>query len=48
MEKIKGRIKQDGIEFDAFRCKSCGEKIMNMKQLKNLADKYRELRKAKN
>lgn len=47
MEKIKERIEQDGIEFDGFRCKSCGEKIMDMNQLKNLADKYREFKKAK-
>ena len=47
MEKIKERIEQDGIEFDAFRCKSCGVKIMDMKQLKGLADKYREFKKAK-
>lgn len=47
MEKIKDVIKQDGVEFEAFRCKSCGEEIMNMKQLKVLAQKYRKLRKAK-
>ncbi len=47
MEKIKDTIKQDGIEFEAFRCKSCGEEIMNMNQLKSLAQKYRKLRKTK-
>ena len=47
MEKIKDRIEQDGVEFGAFRCKSCGEEIIDMKQLKVLASKYRELRKAK-
>lgn len=47
MEKIKDVIKQDGIEFEAFRCSSCGEEIMDMKQLKVLASKYRKLRKAK-
>lgn len=47
MEKIKDMIKQDGVEFEAFRCKSCGEEIMDMKQLKVLAHKYRKLRKAK-
>lgn len=47
MERIKDKIKQDGVEFEAFRCKSCGEEIMNMKQLKVLAQKYRKLRQAK-
>ena len=47
MEKIKDVIEQDGLEFKAFKCKSCGEEIMNMKQLKSLARKYRKLRKAK-
>jgi len=40
MEKVKDVIKQDGAEFEAFRCKFCGEEIMNMKQLKVLAHKY--------
>ena len=47
MKKIKDSIKQDGVRFEAFRCESCGEEIMNMSQLKSLANKYRELRKAK-
>ena len=47
MEKIKDTIKQDGINFEAFKCKSCGEEIMNMKQLEVLAKKYRDLRKSK-
>jgi|SRR3989338_9313247 len=47
MEKIKDVIKQDRVEFEAFRCKSCREEIMDMKQLKNLAGEYRKLRKAK-
>ena len=47
MKKIRDVIKQDGIEFEAFRCKFCGEEIMDMKQLKVLAHKYRKLRHAK-
>lgn len=47
MKKIKDSIKQDGIGFEAFKCASCGEEIMNMSQLKSLASKYRTLRKAK-
>lgn len=47
MEKIKDTIKQDRIEFEAFRCKLCGEEVMNMKQLKNLSQEYRKLKQAK-
>ena len=47
MEKVKDKIDNDGIEFEAFKCSSCGEEIMNMSQLRSLAGKYRKLRKAK-
>ncbi len=47
MEKIKDEIKQDNVIFEAFKCSSCGEELMNMKQLKELSNKYRELRKSK-
>ena len=47
MIKQKDIMEQDGIEFENFKCNSCGEEIMNMKQLKALATKYRKLRKAK-
>ena len=47
MKKLKDIMEQDGIEFEAYQCSKCGEEIMNMKQLKALAGKYRKLRKAK-
>jgi len=47
MKEQKEIMEQDGIEFEAYKCPKCGEEIMNMKQLKVLADKYRQLRKAK-
>ncbi|HLC58042.1 MAG TPA: hypothetical protein VJH95_05690 [Candidatus Nanoarchaeia archaeon] len=47
MEKVKDRIAEDNIEFEALKCSSCGEEIMNMPQLKSLAGEYRKLRKAK-
>ena len=47
MEKRKDIMEQDGIEFEAYKCSACGEEIMDMKQLKVLAGKYRELRHAK-
>lgn len=47
MERMKDSIKQDGIDFDAYRCTKCGEEIMTMSQLKVLANKYRKLRKSR-
>lgn len=47
MEKVKDTIKQDAVEYEALKCKICGEELMNMHQLKSLACKYRKLRKAK-
>lgn len=47
MEKVKDIMKQDNIDFEAFKCLSCGEEILDMKQLKILAGKYRKLRKIK-
>ncbi len=47
MEKKKDVMEQDGMEFEAYKCAECGEEIMDMKQLKVLASKYRKLRRAK-
>ncbi len=47
MKKITDIMKEDGIAFEAFRCGSCREEIMTMKQLKHLARQYRKLRTAK-
>lgn len=47
MEKVNDKIEKDGVEFEAYRCSSCGEEIMDMNQLKVLAAKYRKLRKNK-
>lgn len=47
MKKIKDVMPVEKICFEAFECSSCGEELMNMDQLKALANKYRKLRKAK-
>ena len=47
MVKIEDSIKQDGVTFNAYRCSACGEELMDMQQLKEMATKYRVLRKAK-
>ncbi len=47
MEKIEDSIEQDKITFNAYKCGQCGEELLDLKQLKELALKYRQLRKAK-
>lgn len=47
MEKIFGEMPKEKVEYEAYKCISCGEEILTMDQMKNLADKYKELRKAK-
>lgn len=45
MKPSKGEM--DGVSYGFFKCDRCGEEILDMPQLKSLARKYRELRKAK-
>lgn len=47
MIQIKDSIKEDNVEFEAYKCNKCGEELLDMQQLKGLATKYRGLRKAK-
>jgi hypothetical protein len=47
MRKVRDVIPEDKITFEAYQCGSCGEELMGMLQLKQLAAKYRELRKAR-
>lgn len=47
MNEIEDKIEQDKVAFTAYKCEKCSEEIMNMKQLKSLAVKYRALRRAK-
>ncbi|MFH1255775.1 MAG: AbrB/MazE/SpoVT family DNA-binding domain-containing protein [Candidatus Diapherotrites archaeon] len=34
----------EGVEYRFFSCGNCGEEIVNMKQLHNVAEKYREMK----
>lgn len=34
----------EGISYKYFKCDKCGEEIVNMKQLHNVAEKYRTIR----
>src|SRR3989338_8888919 len=35
----------EGIEYSYYRCKKCGEELVDMKQLHEVADRYRILKK---
>ena len=47
MKSVHDAIEEDNIAFQAYKCTSCGEELMDMNQLKALAGRYRKLRKAK-
>jgi hypothetical protein len=47
MEEIQETIEEDNVGFTAYQCAKCGESLLNMRQLGELAGKYRALRKAK-
>lgn len=34
----------EGITYSYFRCSKCGEEIVDMKQLHNVAEKYRKIK----
>ncbi|MEK6957967.1 MAG: AbrB/MazE/SpoVT family DNA-binding domain-containing protein [archaeon] len=35
----------EGVEYNYYQCKECGEEIVDMKQLHSVADKYRKMKK---
>jgi len=38
-------ITPEGFEYDYSKCNNCGEEIVNLKQLHEVAQKYREMKK---
>ena len=36
---------KDGLTYDYYKCSNCGEGFLNLKQLDNLAEKYRNMKK---
>ena len=46
MKLMKDVIKEDNVEFNAYKCTKCGEELMDMKQLRNLTKEYRKLKDA--
>ncbi|MBI4140206.1 AbrB/MazE/SpoVT family DNA-binding domain-containing protein [Candidatus Woesearchaeota archaeon] len=47
MSVVKDVMPKEKVGFEAYKCENCGEELVNMAQLKSLAQKYRELRRAK-
>ena len=49
--ECKGEMKEltaetpEGFEYKYFKCNKCGEEILAMNQLHNVAQKYREMKK---
>lgn len=44
MEGLEAKT-PEGIKYDYFRCNKCGEEILSMNQLHNVAEKYRVIKK---
>jgi len=47
MTKKNKVMEDDGIGYEVYRCNKCGEEVLDMYQLRDLAIKYRKWRKAK-
>ncbi len=43
MEELKSKT-PEGVEYNYFKCKKCGEEIVDMKQLHKVAERYREIK----
>ena len=44
MRELKAKT-PEGVEYRYFKCEKCGEEIVDMKQLHNVAQKYREMKR---
>jgi DNA-directed RNA polymerase subunit RPC12/RpoP len=44
MKELVGKT-PDGVKYNYFRCNSCGEEILDMKQLHSVAEQYRVMKK---
>lgn len=44
MKELKAKT-LDGVEYSYFKCSKCGKEILDIKQLHNVAQKYRTLKK---
>ncbi len=46
MKEAKGNT-PEGVEYSYYKCEKCGEEILDMKQLHNVANTYRDMKKFK-
>jgi len=44
MQELKAKT-PEGVEYSYYKCKKCGEEIVDMKQLHEIAEKYRILKR---
>ena len=44
MKELKGKT-PEGFEYRYYKCSKCGEEIVDMKQLHDVAQKYREMKR---
>jgi len=44
MEIMKGKT-DEGVSYSYYKCNKCGEEILDMSQLHNVAEKYRTMKK---
>ena len=44
MKQLKAKT-PEGIEYNYFKCRKCGEEILNMAQLHDVAEQYRKMKK---
>ncbi|MBT4824652.1 AbrB/MazE/SpoVT family DNA-binding domain-containing protein [Candidatus Woesearchaeota archaeon] len=44
MKELKAKT-PEGVSYKYYKCKECGEEIVNMKQLHDVAQEYREMKK---
>ncbi|MFH1649736.1 MAG: AbrB/MazE/SpoVT family DNA-binding domain-containing protein [Candidatus Woesearchaeota archaeon] len=47
MKKQKDSFPEDGIEYEMLKCMKCGEELLDMEQMRDLAGKYRKLRRSR-
>ena len=43
MKKTSGKTIDD-VKYEYYKCGSCGDEVLDMKQLKEVAEKYREIK----
>lgn len=44
MKEYKGKT-PDGVSYSYFKCQKCGEEIVDMKELHDVAKKYRQMKR---